>query len=181
MTGMTLRARTPRQSRAVLLLVAIALTACTGTSGDDTDPSSPASVELPATPDALPATTVPQFENLLTRLEGAPVVVNVWASWCTPCEAETPKLVEASERHPDVQFLGVDTQDSREGAEEFIADHGVPYPSVFDPTGAILTSLDAAGPPITVFIRDDGTVEGTVPGELSQEALDEHLAAIAMA
>ena len=179
MSGMTLRIRTLRRSLTPLLVLAVVLAACTGTPDNDPEASPSPSPTLPATPEALPATSVPQFEDLLVHLEGTPVVVNAWASWCGPCEAETPKLVEAADRHPDVQFLGVDTQDSREGAEGFIAEHHVPYPSVFDPTGAILTSLNASGPPITVFYRADGTVEGTVPGELSQEALDQHLAAIA--
>jgi thiol-disulfide isomerase/thioredoxin len=181
MLGMTFRARTGRRPRAMLLVLVMVLAACTAKPDEDPDRPPSSSPALPATPEALPATSVPQFQDLLVHLEGTPVVVNAWASWCGPCEAETPKLVDAADRHPDVQFLGVDTQDSRDGAEGFIAEHRVPYPSVFDPTGAILTSLDASGPPITVFYRADGTVEGTVPGELSQEALDQHLAAIAPA
>jgi thiol:disulfide interchange protein len=157
------------------LILAAALSACTG--GSD-DPPPRAAATMPSTPDALPPTTVDQFHELLAQLEGTPVVVNAWASWCEPCKTETPKLVEAAGADPDVQFLGIDTMDAREGAEGFIAEHRVPYPSVFDPDGAILTALNGIGPPITVFYEADGTVEGTVAGELSQAALDEHLAAI---
>ena len=42
-------------------------------------------------------------------------------------------LAEAARTDPDVQFLGVDTLDSRDGAERFIAEQAVPFPSLFDP------------------------------------------------
>ena len=129
----------------------------------------------------MPAVTVDQFDGLLQGLsgQGTPVVVNLWASWCVPCEAETPKLVAAAADHPEVQFLGVNSQDAREDAEVFIAEHDIPYPSVFDPDGAIKTDLNANGLPMTVFYRADGSIEAALPIELSQEALDDHLAAIA--
>jgi cytochrome c biogenesis protein CcmG, thiol:disulfide interchange protein DsbE len=158
------------------VVLAFILVACTDAPGD-LEPTQPPA--LPTVVDELPAMTPEGFEALLGQLQGTPVVVNVWAAWCEPCKAETPKLVEAADANPDVQFLGVDTMDSREDAEKFIADHGVPYPSIFDPDGSILRALDGIGPPITVFYHADGSVEGTVPGELSQEALDEHLAVIA--
>jgi cytochrome c biogenesis protein CcmG, thiol:disulfide interchange protein DsbE len=73
----------------------------------------------------------------------------------------------------------VDVQDSRGGAESFIADHGITYPSLFDPAGAILTDQGALGLPVTIFVRADGSVASTVKGELSQASLDEGLAQIA--
>lgn len=171
--AMALRRHLPRTVLSVLALT-LAMVACTP--GADEPSAQPT---LPSTPDALPATSVDQFDELLQTLHGTPVVVNAWASWCDPCKAETPKLVDAAGANPEVQFLGVDTMDARDGAVDFIADHGVPYPSVFDPDGAILRTLSGLGPPITVFYRADGSIQGTVPGELSQEELDEHLAAIA--
>ena len=78
-----------------------------------------------------------------------------------------------------MQFLGVDTLDSRGGAEDFIAEHAVPFPSLFDPDGAIRTDLAGNGLPITVFFDADGNQVAKVDGELSQEALDEHLATVA--
>ncbi|HEY6566715.1 MAG TPA: TlpA disulfide reductase family protein [Actinomycetota bacterium] len=161
--------------RTATAAVALALVVVACSAGDD-EPTPP--VSLPSTPDTLPATTVDQFDGLLRQLEGTPVVVNLWASWCVPCEAETPKLVEAAAEHPDIQFLGVNSQDARDSAEAFIATHGMTYPSVFDPDGAIKTDLNGNGLPMTVFYRADGSIEATLPIELSQEALDEHLDAI---
>ena len=75
-----------------------------------------------------------------------------------------------------MQFLGVDTLDAREGAEAFIAEFGVPFPSLFDPDGVIRTDLASFGLPVTVFFDAEGNQVGKVDGELSQSTLDEHLA-----
>ncbi len=164
----------------------VVLVACTGNPERSTvTSSSPALLasggtdSLPATVAALPPTDVEAFRALLDDLRGTPVVVNLWASWCEPCEREMPILAQAARAHPDVQFLGVDTLDAREGAEEFIAEFGVPFPSLFDPDGAIRTDLDSFGLPVTVFFDARGNQVGKVDGEISQAALDEHLAAIA--
>jgi thiol-disulfide isomerase/thioredoxin len=170
-----------------LALVIVALAACTGdpATPSETVSSSPAlrAVEdvdaLPATVAALPNADVGAFRALLDDLRGTPVVVNLWASWCEPCKREMPMLSEAAEAHRDVQFLGVDTLDAREGAEEFIARFGVPFPSLFDPDGVIRTDLGSFGLPVTVFVDADGNEVAKVDGELGQSALDEHLAAIA--
>ncbi|HWL99514.1 MAG TPA: TlpA disulfide reductase family protein [Nocardioidaceae bacterium] len=133
---------------------------------------------LPATVAELPNADADTFRSLLGELRGTPVVVNLWASWCEPCEREMPMLARAAERRTDVQFLGVDTLDSREGAEAFIVEFAVPFPSLFDPDGAIRTDLASNGLPVTVFFDADGNPVRKVDGELSQDALDEHLAAI---
>jgi thiol-disulfide isomerase/thioredoxin len=164
----------------------VVLVACTGNPERSTVPSSSPALlapggtdSLPATVAALPPTDVEAFRALLDDLRGTPVVVNLWASWCEPCEREMPILAQAARAHPDVQFLGVDTLDAREGAEEFIAEFAVPFPSLFDPDGAIRTDLDSFGLPVTVFFDARGNQVGKVDGEISQAALDEHLSAIA--
>ena len=151
----------------------VVFVACTG------DPEQPTrSPSLPTSVTELPTADVESFRALLEDLRGTPVVVNLWASWCEPCEREMPMLAQAARANPDVQFLGVDSLDSREGAEEFIAEFGVPFPSLFDPDGVIRTDLDSFGLPVTVFFDAEGNQVAKVDGELSQAALDEHLAAI---
>jgi cytochrome c biogenesis protein CcmG, thiol:disulfide interchange protein DsbE len=172
------------------LLAIVMLAACTDTGSDHEangsggPKGSPASLAtqaplLPATVDQLPTTSVEGFQQLMDQLRGTPVVVNVWASWCEPCKAEAPRLSAGAAENPHVQFLGVDAQDARDGGERFIANYAIPYPSLFDPDGSIRTELDAFGMPVTVFYAADGSVAARVDGELSQQALDENLAAIA--
>jgi cytochrome c biogenesis protein CcmG, thiol:disulfide interchange protein DsbE len=167
------------------VLTVLMMTACTDRTAAPSDaaptPAANATAAplLPTDVNALPATDLQGFQELMAQLKGTPVVVNLWASWCDPCSREVPKLVAAAASHEDVQFLGVDAQDSRSGAESFIADKGITYPSVFDPAGAVLTDQGALGLPVTIFVRADGSVASTVKGELSQSSLDEGLAQIA--
>ena len=108
----------------------------------------------------------------LSSLRG-PLVVNLWASWCVPCREEAPDLAAAAARYGDrVQFLGVDVQDHRSSAADFIRDSGWSYPSVFDVPGAVMADLGITGPPATLFYAADGTLVRTNPGIVSARALD---------
>ena len=131
---------------------------------------------LPTTVAALPSMDVDGFHELLGQLKGTPVVVNVWGSWCPPCIAEASLLHDAAARYGDrIQFVGVDILDDRGDAAGFIAEHGLLYPSVFDPDGAIRDDLGSVGQPVTVFIDADGNEVDRVDGQLSAESLQEGL------
>lgn len=133
---------------------------------------------LPTTVSALPNMNPDGYHQLLGQLKGTPVVVNVWASWCVPCLAEAPLLKAAAAKRPDVQFVGVDILDSRDGATGYIQTHSVPYPSVFDPTGSIRTDLGSFGQPVTVFYSADGTMVAKVDGQIGGDTLTADLAKI---
>ena len=82
------------------------------------------------------------YEQRIAALEGYPVVVNVWASWCGPCRFEFPILQKLSARYGKrVAFLGVDSQDSSDAASTFLREAPVPYPSYTDPDKKIAESL----------------------------------------
>jgi len=105
-------------------------------------------------------------------LRGKPVVVNIWASWCGPCTAEAPGLArEARRLQGKVQFLGVDIIDHLPPARAFIRKYGWPYPSVFDPKGAIRDDLGFIGQPITVVYDASGKQVFTQSGAVSEEDL----------
>lgn len=98
------------------------------------------------------------FEQRLEALDGTPVVINKWASWCRPCRAEFPIFQRvATERGKEIAFLGVNAGDKRPAAEDFLAERPLPYPSYEDPDEAIARELDAAKLfPATVFIDAQG-------------------------
>ena len=93
------------------------------------------------------------FRARLRELRGYPVVVNKWASWCGPCEAEFPDFQKAAlEYGKRVAFIGVDANDNRDDAREFLRDHPVSYPSFEDPSNTIAQEFNAvAAFPSTVF------------------------------
>ena len=160
---------------AAVALILMSLTACTG--GGDTSSGPPA---WPTSVDALPAMDASTFATLIAEQRGTPVLVNIWASWCTPCQEETPEIVQAHAVWGDrVRFIGVDAQDDRSGAIRFLSDYGVTYPSVFDPSNVIAIGYGLFSPPATLFFDADGTLAKTIPGQISPQDLRANLRAIA--
>ncbi len=89
----------------------------------------------------------------------SPVVANVWASWCGPCRLEFPDLQAVSaDRGDEVAFLGVDTDDSADAANDFLAELPLPYPSISDPDSDVRKELGLRGLPGTAFYDRDGNL-----------------------
>ena len=127
---------------------------------------------LPTRVAALPHFDPATYDRLLAQLRGTPAVVNIWASWCGPCKDEAPALAAAARSFGDrVQFLGVDIQDGRSGAQDFIDRYGWTYPSVADPDGAIRDDLGFAGVPETLFYDADGRVAARSTGPVTTSML----------
>jgi cytochrome c biogenesis protein CcmG, thiol:disulfide interchange protein DsbE len=98
------------------------------------------------------------FKARLAELRGYPIVVNKWASWCGPCRAEFPDFQEAAiDYGKRVAFIGVDANDNREDAREFLKELPVSYPSYWDPSNTIAQVFNGvAAFPATVFYDRKG-------------------------
>jgi thiol-disulfide isomerase/thioredoxin len=101
----------------------------------------------------------PALVARLRALRGYPVVINAWASWCTPCRSEFGLFASASGRYGSrVAFLGADTDDSAGDARAFLAEHPVSYPS-YEATTASMSAIAPGGLqglPTTIFIDRNG-------------------------
>jgi len=169
-------------------LLVVLLSACTGASGDDAARSTPVAEAdsvldpCPQQPDepstgaeTLPAVTLDCLgggELDLGRAPGTPTVVNLWASWCTPCRAELPVLQELADAGGSrLQVLGVISKDGVPQADSFAADAGVTFPGAFDGEGRLMAELGLPGLPATYFLDADGAVVHTETGPV--DSLDE--------
>lgn len=105
----------------------------------------------------------------LSTLRGTPLVINVWASWCPPCIEEMPILTQAArELAGEVSFIGIDYQDDPVKGLMLLDRMDVDFPSVVDTDAKIRGPLAIPGPPVTFFVRPDGTIagrwDGVIPG-----------------
>jgi peroxiredoxin len=120
----------------------------------------------------------------LSDLQGQPVIVNFWATWCGTCRAETPDLIALHETHRDagLVLLGVNLREADAPVKSFVEDFGVPYTVLMDRNGQVARTWRIGGPnngvPSTYFIDGDGVVQLVVFGFLTDEKMAEGLALI---
>lgn len=120
-----------------------------------------------------------QHNLSLNDFKGKSIVLNVWASWCIPCNQETPMLQTAwqhTQAHgQNVVFLGIDFQDSSSDALSFMQKYGISYPMVLDADGSVSINYGVTQVPETIFINQQGTVVSTVRQELTAQDLQRNL------
>lgn len=104
----------------------------------------------------------------LAAAGGRPVVLNVWASWCTPCRREMPALAAAHGTFGDrVAFIGINHQDTRDHAIALLDGTGVAYPSGYDPEGSVALDYGLFGMPTTISISADRELLERRTGEMT--------------
>jgi len=95
-----------------------------------------------------------------------PLLVNLWGTWCGPCQREVPALQKVyAGAHGRLAVLGVDTEDSSASALDFAAHAGMKYPSVVDPDGTFLHAIGRTATPMTFFVDANGRVVHTKYGQ----------------
>ena len=106
----------------------------------------------------------------LSDLRGSPVLLNFWATWCTPCRTEVPELAALHERYgpAGLQVIGVSTDHA--GAEEqvraFVDEENVPYTILRDPENRATALFGLSGLPATFLFDSDGALVWSSRGAL---------------
>jgi thiol-disulfide isomerase/thioredoxin len=111
----------------------------------------------------------------LAAFRGKPIVVNVWGSWCTGCNAEAADLERFAQTHPNVQVVGVDTQDTSSGAKAFYRRWGWHHPSIADPQGNLAAQLAIQGTPTTFFLNARHEIVTSIVGASNLAGFDQGL------
>jgi thiol-disulfide isomerase/thioredoxin len=106
---------------------------------------------------------------------GKVAVVNVWASWCSPCRAEEPALSALAKKYSEVEFIGILTRDNPVNAEAFVRKREIPYPTLIDDSILVgfRKSLPANAIPSTVVLDKDGNVAARISGAVTVASLSE--------
>jgi thiol-disulfide isomerase/thioredoxin len=172
-----------RAKSLILLLLAVLVTGCAGDqggqqAGDTRFVAGDGKMEVFAADEREPAPAIqgPTLEGATASLaahKGKVVVLNFWASWCSPCRAEAPVLKEvaAKTKGGGVEFLGVDFKDRQADALAFERTEQTGYPSIFDQPGKIALAFQGTVPPAaipsTLIIDKQGRVAGRALGAVT--------------
>ncbi len=140
----------------------------------------PREVPSPLIDKPAPAFELPRLEDPAKTLSkqdmaGKVWVLNVWASWCTPCLDEHPLLVDFSRRN-STPLLGLNYKDARKDAQTWLARHGNPYAAVVqDNKGQVGIDYGVYGVPETFVIDKQGVIRFKHIGPLTPDVLRDRI------
>lgn len=131
-------------------------------------------------PVAAPDFTVTDSEGnsvSLSDFVGKPVIVNFWASWCSPCKSEMPDFDAAFQQYgDDVQFMMVNMTDGNretvDVAKAFISESGYSFPVFFDTEYSAALAYQVTSIPATYFVNAEGNLVAYGIGPLNLEAIE---------
>jgi cytochrome c biogenesis protein CcmG, thiol:disulfide interchange protein DsbE len=116
----------------------------------------------------LTALSDPSQHISLSQYQGKPVIVNFWASWCEPCQKETPLLAQwYKQQHGHVILVGLDENDNTASAIEFARAKGVSYPVGVDPELAAANAYGVVALPQTFFLNAQHRIVDRVYGAVT--------------
>jgi cytochrome c biogenesis protein CcmG/thiol:disulfide interchange protein DsbE len=116
----------------------------------------------------------------LASLKGHPVWINFWATWCPPCQRETPVLRDAYKAHEGqgLVLLAIDVQEDAATVRQYATTYGLTYRIGLDTTGTIFHAYRIYGLPSHYFIDRNGVIRGRYFGPLTRDQVEQQLAVI---
>ncbi|MFD1177900.1 TlpA family protein disulfide reductase [Paenibacillus puldeungensis] len=123
---------------------------------------------------------------ILTNLKGEPVklsdykgkkvLINFWATWCPPCQAEMPHMqkIYANYESKDVVVLGVNlsfTEKGSDSVQAFVDEQGISFPIVLDKEGNVAELYQVSAYPTTYFVDGNGVIRERLQGAISYDRM----------
>jgi cytochrome c biogenesis protein CcmG/thiol:disulfide interchange protein DsbE len=141
----------------------------------------PKQIDSPLVGRPAPGVTLPALDGTgsvsLDAYRGKPLVLNFWATWCVPCQAEHPALLAAAMRYQGkAAFVGVVYQDKPENIQAWLRDRGSAYPTLIDEGSRAAIAYGVYGVPETYVIDAAGTIVHKFTGPVDAPSLDAVLA-----
>ena len=170
--GLAMRHKVVTGSIAVFIVALIAVSLLT--SGTATTPSATTEplIGTVARGFTLTALGKPGQQVSLSQYQGKPLIINFWASWCAPCQQETPLLASwYKQQHGHAVLLGLDENDTAADAVKFATAKGVSYPIGFDPNVTVAPAYDVGGLPQTFFLNAEHRIVDHVLGAVTKAEL----------
>lgn len=110
----------------------------------------------------------------LRELRGRVVLVNFWASWCSPCREEMPILDAFYQAHKSRNFtlVAINVSESASDAAEYVGERGYTFQVWSDPTGDTMIELGVNGLPASILLNEEGRLQKVWFGPLTTEMLN---------
>lgn len=114
----------------------------------------------------------------LSDYKGKKVIINFWATWCSPCKAEMPHLEKYYKKSKDsanVEIIAVNmtSQDRPELVRKFAEAYGLTFPILFDNNGGVMDAYQILTLPTTYILNADGKIAHQIIGPLEEKRLEE--------
>lgn len=108
-------------------------------------------------------------------IEGKKVIINYWATWCTPCRIEMPDIAQLASEHPDdLAVVAINLKEDEEQVAQFVEELGIEdFHVLLDRTGELAEAFQIMALPTSYFLNSDGTIGHKHIGFMNYDQLNE--------